>query len=730
MVDFANTLFRDFVTDGVPASGANKPAKSKIREWGTWLEGVFSGGPVSTTADSIAALKAVDSATFKKVSLIAGGRSGDFVWTLGNFSAQVAADTLNGIYVKADAVAATVGAWVRIYDGEVLPEWFGAVGDAATNDSAAIAAALAMGLPILLTKLFAVASAITLTNKAVSIRGIGQGKSGLLDTGVAINTYVLSITNDDYTYPVAFHDFSLLTSQATVSYGIYVKFGVVDGEFNRSPSRFNAKNVEVRGSTFDGVGRQTTGFKKGITLVNIMRPVCENVIIWGQGGDAFALTAQATNTVMTTGWDLQSDYDAVDPFKRASPTDPVFRDCHVYSADMAWKVRGHYEGLIFDHCVAVLVNFGFNLAGDTPTGVGGTQFPWVCFNNCHANVFYDGFVIQDYFDVVLNSPQIHKWGYAPAGFVSTAVKFINCPRVSCNDATVFNLTTSLTPEEFDGFYVHNCLGGVIHKPLFSGVTKCVNIDGTSADIKYTRGLVRDVPAFAPTPVEFTDTSSGGGNINLSLDVQAVANWLADPTSAKLRAALTDEVGTGAAYFVGGALGTPASATLTNATGLPVSTGVSGLGTGIATFLATPSSANLRSAITDEAGNGALLFEEVGTFTPLIIGSTSAGAGTYGGQFGRYAKFGTTYQYWATVVWSAHTGTGNLRLGTLPAACGNYVAAASVCYSNLTYTSQVTAEVVNATTYLEFFQAASNAARANIAIEVAAQLDVSGSYSTL
>jgi hypothetical protein len=56
-----------------------------------------------------------------------------------------------------------------------------------------------------------------------------------------------------------------------------------------------------------------------------------------------------------------------------------------------------------------------------------------------------------------------------------------------------------------------------------------------------------------------------------------------------------------------ALGTPSSGTLTNATGLPISTGVSGLGTGVATFLATPSSANLLSAISDETGSGVLVF---------------------------------------------------------------------------------------------------------------------------
>ena len=62
----------------------------------------------------------------------------------------------------------------------------------------------------------------------------------------------------------------------------------------------------------------------------------------------------------------------------------------------------------------------------------------------------------------------------------------------------------------------------------------------------------------------------------------------------------------AVLLSGGALGTPSSGTLTNASGLPVS-GISGLGSNVATFLATPSSANLASALTDETGSGTVVF---------------------------------------------------------------------------------------------------------------------------
>jgi hypothetical protein len=76
-----------------------------------------------------------------------------------------------------------------------------------------------------------------------------------------------------------------------------------------------------------------------------------------------------------------------------------------------------------------------------------------------------------------------------------------------------------------------------------------------------------------------------------------------------------------------ALGTPVSATLTNATGLPVATGISGLGSGVATFLATPSSANLAAAVSDETGTGALVFANSPTLVTPALGTPSALVGT-------------------------------------------------------------------------------------------------------
>lgn len=71
------------------------------------------------------------------------------------------------------------------------------------------------------------------------------------------------------------------------------------------------------------------------------------------------------------------------------------------------------------------------------------------------------------------------------------------------------------------------------------------------------------------------------------------------------------------------IGIPSAGVLTNCTGLPISSGVSGLGASVATWLATPNSANLAAAVGDETGSGALVFATSPTLTTPNIGAATA-----------------------------------------------------------------------------------------------------------
>jgi len=80
------------------------------------------------------ALKACNTNVTTLAFLGEAGRNGLYEWTAGDFSSQIAADTAEGIYIKADAIAATAGAWVRVAASDVSA--FGASGT--VNSSADI----------------------------------------------------------------------------------------------------------------------------------------------------------------------------------------------------------------------------------------------------------------------------------------------------------------------------------------------------------------------------------------------------------------------------------------------------------------------------------------------------------------------------------------------------------------------------------------------------------------
>jgi hypothetical protein len=67
--------------------------------------------------------------------------------------------------------------------------------------------------------------------------------------------------------------------------------------------------------------------------------------------------------------------------------------------------------------------------------------------------------------------------------------------------------------------------------------------------------------------------------------------------------------------------------LTLGAALPVAsggTGITSFGTGVATFLGTPSSANLATAVTDETGSGLLVFATSPTLVTPVLGTPSSG----------------------------------------------------------------------------------------------------------
>lgn len=166
--------------------------------------------------------------------------------------------------------------------------------------------------------------------------------------------------------------------------------------------------------------------------------------------------------------------------------------------------------------------------------------------------------------------------------------------------------------------------------LFSGTTGKIIKRATASGIaKLTSGVLGTATAGTDyeNPLTFSAPLSRSTN-TISCPTCGVTgsglNQFASTTSSQLAGVISDETGSGALVFGTSPtlttpnLGTPSAATLTNATGLPISTGVSGLGTGVATFLGTPSSANLRGALTDETGTGAAVFGTAPTIDSPII----------------------------------------------------------------------------------------------------------------
>lgn len=133
-----------------------------------------------------------------------------------------------------------------------------------------------------------------------------------------------------------------------------------------------------------------------------------------------------------------------------------------------------------------------------------------------------------------------------------------------------------------------------------------------------------------------------------------------------------------------------------------------------------------------AGANTLDDYEEGTFTPRIDGTTTAGAGTYSVQVGRYTKIGDRVSVNGTITWSAHTGTGNMVIANLPFLSqntANALAPVALSFSNLTFAAALHGYVGPNASTVTLLTAATGAAEAALPIDTAATLRFSAVYET-
>jgi len=157
----------------------------------------------------------------------------------------------------------------------------------------------------------------------------------------------------------------------------------------------------------------------------------------------------------------------------------------------------------------------------------------------------------------------------------------------------------------------------------------LTVNGTTTTINSTEITIDDKNIVLGAVASPSDAGADGGGLTLKGATDKTFSWV-DATDAWTSSEHMN-LASGKSYYLNGGLLKDATETLTNKTisganitlTVRIANDVSGLGTGVATFLATPSSANLAAALTDESGSSTVAFTNSPTFVTPTLGAALA-----------------------------------------------------------------------------------------------------------
>lgn len=312
-------------------------------------------------------------------------------------------------------------------------------------------------------------------------------------------------------------------------------------------------------------------------------------------------------------------------------------------------------------------------------------------------------------------------------------------------------------DEIDSAIVAVDQGTVNGGKFFTNTFKTTDVVGTTAmnwfEVATTSSNVASATKLATARTitlagDQTGSVSFDGSANVTLTTANVpANLLADlktvdGAGSGLDADLLDGIDSNGFAKAGGntgalTVGTNDASNLTletnNTARVTVGTsGNVGIGTSSPTAKLHISGGGIKLSNTVVADTTTLDWYEEGTFTPVVLGDTTAGTGTYTVQVGSYQRVGNRVHFGLHVGISGHTTAGNMLIGGLPfiSSTSGFPEAVSLAYVNgLNYPagSIPYGFVIPNTSSISLHSSKPLAAAVALAMDTTFELMISGTY---